>query len=812
MEYQDDLDKLGVLSSFLKDSPSPGGKEQDTKEEQKFMNENYDSMLEALPEELNLDFTSLLSPYPMGLDSGDNFESTVNDNIEDDTNNNGTKSTWDNNRDNFYKIEEEKEEEVTSYDTGNSQSKPITINKGKSSADTGVNDASNQQNGEIAQFWDFNVDTLNMTPSNSSGSATISAPNSFSSDVHMSNNSYNNNNNHLFAHGVLGGGSSIGNSNPINSTSIGFSNLSHSGSFPKHNSNLYSKATTATTMTFTTNTAIKESAGNTNNPMIKHNFNSKRSTSQISLYNNSNTNNENMYALSAANTTNSVRKNSLPRQMSSTSLSNYRKTSVSTQDRPDADAVHCFNCKTYKTPLWRRSPEGKVLCNACGLFQKLHGTMRPLSLKTDVIRKRNSKKRKNIQPDQSSNQPPQPILQIQQQPLPGSLHRYQGNQTSPSDSTGNSRRKNSNLSNTRLNADTRAGGENNSIFTNLSSRNLSNHNARSSSYGNAGSLSNQRKNKSRRSSTSSNSSRSSSRSVVPILPKISGNNSAGNSPLNIHSNSTPNFSHHNSGVNNFVVVGSNSNSVTSSPRHPPLFGSNSPMQSRPLSSSVSKQGMSIPMRKLSRHASYSSSFMAASLQQLQESHEKNSESTKDSNHVAPMDNETWGSKSTYDSPKPNFDLFGDNKDSPENIPDVLRSESRNTHNSHSSSHTSLLSQQIQNQQKQTTKSKNGANDTLAFRQQGSAEYFPDGGSHLGGEQATYTDSLVQQRGVQPKENMIGDQNQFYDNITYDIRVDNGNGNSKGLIIGEQGFNSQDAVKENAGDDPAKDLDWLKFGI
>ncbi|RKF56705.1 Nitrogen regulatory protein areA [Erysiphe neolycopersici] len=49
----------------------------------------------------------------------------------------------------------------------------------------------------------------------------------------------------------------------------------------------------------------------------------------------------------------------------------------------------CTNCFTQTTPLWRRNPEGYPLCNACGLFLKLHGVVRPLSLKTDVIKKRN---------------------------------------------------------------------------------------------------------------------------------------------------------------------------------------------------------------------------------------------------------------------------------------------------------------------------------------------------------------------------------------------------------------------------------------
>ncbi|KAI8337737.1 hypothetical protein BC941DRAFT_321309, partial [Chlamydoabsidia padenii] len=49
----------------------------------------------------------------------------------------------------------------------------------------------------------------------------------------------------------------------------------------------------------------------------------------------------------------------------------------------------CTNCDTGTTPLWRRDADGLPLCNACGLFLKLHGIVRPLSLKTDIIKKRN---------------------------------------------------------------------------------------------------------------------------------------------------------------------------------------------------------------------------------------------------------------------------------------------------------------------------------------------------------------------------------------------------------------------------------------
>ena len=61
---------------------------------------------------------------------------------------------------------------------------------------------------------------------------------------------------------------------------------------------------------------------------------------------------------------------------------------ISNAKSPDSPNV-CTNCGTKNTPLWRRNPEGQPLCNACGLYLKLHGAPRPLSLKTDVVKKRN---------------------------------------------------------------------------------------------------------------------------------------------------------------------------------------------------------------------------------------------------------------------------------------------------------------------------------------------------------------------------------------------------------------------------------------
>ncbi|CAI2722622.1 unnamed protein product [Schistosoma spindalis] len=51
----------------------------------------------------------------------------------------------------------------------------------------------------------------------------------------------------------------------------------------------------------------------------------------------------------------------------------------------------CSNCRTITTTLWRRNTNGEPVCNACGLYFKLHNIQRPISMKKDGIQTRNRK-------------------------------------------------------------------------------------------------------------------------------------------------------------------------------------------------------------------------------------------------------------------------------------------------------------------------------------------------------------------------------------------------------------------------------------
>ncbi|KAF6751026.1 hypothetical protein DFP72DRAFT_817030 [Ephemerocybe angulata] len=48
----------------------------------------------------------------------------------------------------------------------------------------------------------------------------------------------------------------------------------------------------------------------------------------------------------------------------------------------------CSHCRTHHTSVWRRSKTGAQLCNACGVYARLRGKPRPLSLKRNKIKPR----------------------------------------------------------------------------------------------------------------------------------------------------------------------------------------------------------------------------------------------------------------------------------------------------------------------------------------------------------------------------------------------------------------------------------------
>ncbi|KAI8371035.1 hypothetical protein BD560DRAFT_329217 [Blakeslea trispora] len=53
-----------------------------------------------------------------------------------------------------------------------------------------------------------------------------------------------------------------------------------------------------------------------------------------------------------------------------------------------SSALICANCQTTTTPLWRRDESGQPICNACGLYFKLHSVHRPIAMKRSTIKRR----------------------------------------------------------------------------------------------------------------------------------------------------------------------------------------------------------------------------------------------------------------------------------------------------------------------------------------------------------------------------------------------------------------------------------------
>ncbi|RIA97988.1 GATA-4 zinc-finger transcription factor, partial [Glomus cerebriforme] len=61
-----------------------------------------------------------------------------------------------------------------------------------------------------------------------------------------------------------------------------------------------------------------------------------------------------------------------------------RKNTASSTSTP----IRCVNCAQTQTPLWRKNEKGQPICNACGLYAKLHNRDRPVAMRKAKIQRR----------------------------------------------------------------------------------------------------------------------------------------------------------------------------------------------------------------------------------------------------------------------------------------------------------------------------------------------------------------------------------------------------------------------------------------
>lgn len=76
--------------------------------------------------------------------------------------------------------------------------------------------------------------------------------------------------------------------------------------------------------------------------------------------------------------------------------------------------LSCTNCGTQTTTIWRRNLKGEMVCNACGLYYKLHGIDRPHTMRRDTIHTRRRRPKAAETRSEKSRE------------YGGSLHQYKG--------------------------------------------------------------------------------------------------------------------------------------------------------------------------------------------------------------------------------------------------------------------------------------------------------------------------------------------------------------------------------------------------
>ena len=90
--------------------------------------------------------------------------------------------------------------------------------------------------------------------------------------------------------------------------------------------------------------------------------------------------------------------NGTARPLARSSTQRSSLSASSSKSRPEGTA--CANCATTTTTLWRRIKENVTVCNACGLYFKVHGRDRPTQLRKDVVQTR---KRKSMKKEAAMN-------------------------------------------------------------------------------------------------------------------------------------------------------------------------------------------------------------------------------------------------------------------------------------------------------------------------------------------------------------------------------------------------------------------------
>uniref|UniRef100_A0A914CCE7 GATA-type domain-containing protein n=2 Tax=Acrobeloides nanus TaxID=290746 RepID=A0A914CCE7_9BILA len=87
-----------------------------------------------------------------------------------------------------------------------------------------------------------------------------------------------------------------------------------------------------------------------------------------------------------------------------------KKSPQTTQRR---QGLICSNCNGSSTTLWRRNHNGEPVCNACGLYYKLHQVNRPISMKKEGVQTRKRKPRNPDGSSKSKRNPANAVIQHQ---------------------------------------------------------------------------------------------------------------------------------------------------------------------------------------------------------------------------------------------------------------------------------------------------------------------------------------------------------------------------------------------------------------